>query len=112
MGACGVLGKVSEQAEMQYFQFQGRVEASVDDALDDVDIVVVSVIVIALKFVLPVPYSVNVSSGVDFELFMDDTSAGVTRAILTGFGIEALTDVNANAFEPVMTSLEFPVSSP
>ena len=69
------------------------VEASVDDALDDLDIIVVSAIVIALTFVLPVPYSVNVSSGVDFELFMDDASAGVTRAILTGFGIEALTDV-------------------
>ena len=49
---------------------------------------------IALKFALPVSYSVDVPSDVNIDLFMD-----------------VLGDVNVNAFA-VVTALEFPVRTP
>ena len=80
--------------------------------LADVEIIVVGAIVIVVKFVLPVSYSVNVSSsGVTVGLFMD-ALAGSMLGVLTGIGVEVLSDVSTNAFAVVITALEFPVSTP
>ena len=82
------------------------------DVLADVEIILVGVIVIVLKFALPVSYSVDVpSSDVSVDLFMD-ALASVMLAVLTGIGIGMLADVSANAFAVAMTALEFPVSTP
>ena len=51
------------------------------------------------------------SSDVAVDLFVDALAA-VMIAVLTGIGIEMLSNVAANAFAVVMTALEFPVSTP
>ena len=79
--------------------------------LADVEIMAVAVLVIVLKFVLAVPYSVDVSSGVDVGMFIN-ASADVMLAVLTGIGIEVMADVNPNTFAGVMTALEFSVTKP
>jgi hypothetical protein len=84
------------------------VEVLVIDVLVDVEIIVVGVIVIVLKFVLPVSYSVNVTSGVVFDLFADGLT-GVMLSVLPGIGIEVLAGVNTNAFPVTMNALKFPV---
>ena len=66
---------------------------------------------IVLKFVLTVPYSVDVSSGVAVDMFIDSL-AGVTFAVLIGIGIEVMADVNPNTFAGIMTALKFPMSTP
>ena len=71
----------------------------------------VTVLVIVLKFVLTVPYSVGVSSGVDDDMFIN-ALAGVMLAVLNGIGIEVMAGVNSNTFAGVMTALEFPVTKP
>ena len=71
--------------------------------------IIVSAIV--LKFALPVSYSVDVPSGVVVGFFMD-ALADVMIIILSGIGIEVLSDVNANALAVVMAALEFPASTP
>ena len=76
--------------------------------LADVEIIVVGVIAIILKVPLPIPYSVDVPSGLVVDSFMDAVICGA----LTGIGIEVLADVTANAFAVVMIALEFPVSTP
>ena len=68
--------------------------------LTDVEIIVV---VDVLEFALIVPYSVDMSSEVFFDLFMD-ASVGV---ILTRIGLEMLADVNT--FSVLMTALGCPV---
>ena len=78
------------------------VEVLVIDVLVDVEFIEV---VIVLKFALSVPY---VSSDVAIDLFMGT----LTDIIITGIGVEVLTDVSANAFTVAMTALEFPVSTP
>ena len=83
-----------------------------NDVLADVEIIVVGIIVIVLKFALPVSYSVDMpSSDVSLDLFMD-ALADAMLASLTGIGIGMLVDVGANAFAVAMTALEFPVSTP
>ena len=71
-----------------------KVDVLVIDVLDGVENIVVGVIVIVLKFALPVSCSVDVLSDVAVDLFMD-----------------TLADVSTNAFAVVMTVLEFPVST-
>ena len=79
--------------------------------LDDVEIMAVDLLVIILKFVLAVPYSVDVSSGVDVDMFIN-ASADVMLAVLIGISIEVMADVNPKTFAGVMTALEFPVTKP
>ena len=82
------------------------------DVLADVEIIVVGVIAIVLKFTLPVSYSVDVSSSdADVDLLIDALAA-VILVGLTGIGIGMLADLNANVFTVVKTALEFPVSTP
>ena len=87
------------------------VEVSAIGVMTDVEIIVIGVVVIVLKFALPVPYSVDVPSGVAVDLFMA-SSPGVMLGVRAGIGTEVLADVNANAFTAAMTALEFPVPSP
>ena len=68
------------------------------------------VIVIVLKFVLPVSYSVNVTPDVVFGSFAN-RFADFMIGVLLGIIIEVLTDANTNAFT-VVTALEFPVWTP
>ena len=84
------------------------VEALAIGVLADVEIIALGVIVIVLKFVLPVTYAVDVSSGVDIDLFMD-ALVSVMIGVLTGIGIEVLAVTNANAFTVVITAFECPV---
>ena len=83
------------------------VEALFIDVLADVEIIAVGVIVIVLKFALPVSYSADVSSSDVMDML-----AGVMLGALTGIDVEVLSDVRANAFAIVITALEFPVSIP
>ena len=83
------------------------VEVLIIDVLADVEIIVVGVIAIVLMSVLKVSYSVDVTSGEAFDLFVDawmlDVRAGIALLLLAG--------VNANAIAVVTTALEFPVST-
>ena len=79
------------------------VEVLVSGVLTDVEIIAVRVIVIVLKVSLPMPYSLDVPSGLFVDSFMD-ASAGVVRAVLPAIGVGVLA--------VVMTPLEFPVSTP
>ena len=71
----------------------------------------VGVIVIVLKFVVAVSYSVDVPSDVDVDLFMDVLS-GVMIRVWRGIGIDVLAAVSESAFAVIMTALEFPVPTP
>ena len=82
------------------------VEALVIDVLTDVELIVLGVIVIALKLVVSVPYTVGVSAAM--AVVMTDIMLGVP----TEKGVEVLADVNTNAFVVVITAFEFPVSTP
>ena len=62
---------------------------------DDVEIIVVGVVVIVLKFALPVSCSIDVLSDVAVDLSMG-----------------TMADVSANAFAAVIIALDFPVSTP
>ena len=86
-------------------------EVLVIDVLADVEIIAVGVIVIVLKFVLTVSYSVGVPSDMAVDLFMNDLT-GVMLDVLTEIGIEVSAGVNATALTVVMTDLEFPMSAP
>ena len=86
------------------------VEALAIDVLADVEIIALGVIVIVLKFVLPVTYSVDVSSGVDIDLFMD-ALVGVMIGVLTGIGIEVLAAMGVNTFAAI-TLLKCPMGTP
>ena len=66
------------------------------------------VIVIVLKFVMAVSYSVDVPSDVDVDLFVD-VLAGVMIRVLRGIGVDMLAAMSENAFAVIMTALEFPV---
>ena len=88
------------------------VEVMVIDILNDVEIIVVGAVVILLKLVVPVSYSVDVTTDdVAVNLFMD-VMAGVMLGVLNGIGVEVLADIAVNAFAVVMTALEFTVSTP
>ena len=76
-----------------------------------VSVVEVLVIVFVWKSALPVSCSVDMPSGVDADLFMDEEAA-TTRGVITRIVIEVFTDVSANAFAVIVTALEFPVSIP
>ena len=87
------------------------VEVVVIDVLADVEIIMVGVIVIVLKFVLLVSYSVDFPSpDVAFKLFTDALT-DVMIGVLPGIDIDALTDLSSNAFAVTMTALEFTVST-
>ena len=75
------------------------------DVLADVGILV-SVIVI----VLPVLYSLDVSSEAAADLLMGALAEAIL-GVLTGIGVEVLADVSANAFVVAMPALEFPMST-
>ena len=87
------------------------VEVLAIDVLADEDIIVVGVTVIFLKFAVIASFSVDVSSDVSVNFFVN-VLTDVILGILTDISIEVLTDVNANAFAVVMTALEFRVSTP
>ena len=76
-----------------------------------VSVVEVLVIVFVWKSALPVSCSVDIPSGVDADLFMDEEAATM-RGVITRIVIEVFTDVSANAFAVIVTALEFPVSTP
>ena len=82
------------------------VEVLVIDVLDDAKIIVVGIVVIVLKFVLPVTSSVDASSGVDIDLFMD-----ALVGVLTGIGIEVLAAMGVNTFAAI-TLLKCPLGTP
>ena len=84
-------------------------EVLVIDVLTNVEIIVVGVLVIDLKFALPASCSVPSEAAVDLSM---DVLAGVMLGLLTGIGIEVLADASGNAFALVMTALELPVSTP
>ena len=75
-----------------------------------VSVVEVLVIVFVWKSALPVSCSVDMPSGVDADLFMDEEAATM-RGVITRIVIEVFTDVSANAFAVIVTALEFPVST-
>ena len=81
------------------------------DVLVTAEIIVVGVNVNVLKSALEVLSSVDVSSDVTVDLFMD-AAAGAMLVVLSGIGIEVLSDVSASAFAVFMTASEFPVSTP
>ena len=84
------------------------VEGPVNGVWADVEIIVVCLIVIVLKFALPVPYS---TADVPSNVAAMDALAGAMLDVVTGIGIEVLAGMNANAFANV-TTLDFPVSIP
>ena len=87
------------------------VEVFFIDVLADVEILVVGVIVIVLKFAFTVSCSLDVSSGMTIDSFME-ALAGVMLGVLSGIGMEVLAGVAANTFVFAMTALGFPVSTP
>ena len=74
-------------------------------------LIVVKVLVWAAATIGMVVDMLDVLSAVAVDLFMD-ASTGAMLRVLTGIGIEGLSDVNANASAAVMTALELPVSTP
>ena len=82
------------------------VEVLAIGVLADVGIIVVGV----LKSVLPVTYSVDVSSDVDIDLFMD-ALVGVMIGVLPGIGIEVLAAMGVNTFAAI-TLLKCPMGTP
>ena len=85
------------------------VEVLVIDVLVDVDIIAADVIVIVLKFILSVPYSVDTSSDVTVDLSMDVLAGEMMIGVLPMICIEVLADSNAKNFAVVKTVVEFPV---
>ena len=71
-----------------------------DDILDGVGIVVVG----ALEFAAPALYSVYLLSGVVAYVLID-----VLTMVTIGIGVDALPDVDVNAFTAAMTASEFTV---
>ena len=71
------------------------VKALIIDVLVDVDFIVV---VIVLGFVVSASYSVNEPSDTTVDLFINELT-GVMLSVLTNIGIGVMADVNANAFE-------------
>ena len=67
--------------------------------------------VIFLKFAVITSFSVDVSSDVSVNFFVN-VLTDVILGILPDISIEVLTDVNINAFAVVRTALEFRVSTP
>ena len=85
------------------------------DVLADVEVIVVGIIVIVLKFALPGPYSVDVPSGVVVDLFMDVLASvmiGAMLVALPGTCIEVLPGMTSNTFAAVLTAFKFSVSTP
>ena len=74
-----------------------------DDILDGVGIVVVG----ALEFAAPALYSVYLLSGVVAYVLID-----VLTMVTIGIGVDALPDVDVNAFTAAMTASEFTVPGP
>ena len=81
------------------------------DVLADVEVAAVGVIAIVLKFAFTVSCSLDVSSGMTIDSFME-ALAGVMLGVLSGISVEELADVNTNVFAFRMAALEFPVSTP
>ena len=71
----------------------------------DADIVVADVIVIALEFVFPAPYPLDVPFDVTSDLFME----ALTLDVPPGVGVEVLAGTNVNAFAGAMAALKLPV---
>ena len=87
------------------------IEMLVINVLVGVDIIMVGVIAIVLKFALSVSsYFVDVPLDVVVDFFMD-AFVGVMLSVLSGNGIKVLADSSTNAFA-VMPDLKFFVSTP
>ena len=76
-------------------------------ALNELEIIVVGAIVIALKFAWPISYP----PGAAVDVLMD-AFPGTMLGVLPQIGISVLTDLSKNAFAVVITALEFPVPTP
>ena len=88
------------------------VEVLAINVLADVELIAGGAIVIVLKFVLPIPYSVDAPwSDADVDSSMDPLTEA-TLGALAGIGIAVLADASANILAVAMTALEFPVSAP
>ena len=74
------------------------------DMFADVEIIVLTVVVIALDFAVTVSHSADVVVGM-----LIDVLADVIIGVLSSIGVDVLTDVNVNIFAVVMTVLEFAV---
>ena len=74
-----------------------------------IGVLIADVIMIVLKLALAALYSVYVPFDLAVDLSMG-ALAGVMLGVLPTIGIEVLTDVNANAFTVVKTTLDFPLS--
>ena len=88
------------------------VEALTIGVLANVEIIVVSVISIVLKFALPPPsYFVDVPSDVAVDLFADALTSAIL-CVLIRIGNEVLADESAKDFAVLTTTLEVPVTTP
>ena len=72
-----------------------------------VDDDIVDGVMSVLDFVAPVLYSVYLLSGVVTNVLID-----VLTIVTIGIGVDALPDVNVNAFTAAMTASEFTVPGP
>ena len=76
-----------------------------------VEIIGVTAIVIALEFVMPIPYLVDLLCDVLVNALIDALSVGI-MGFATGFGVEVLAEANMSIFVCLMTALDFPESTP
>ena len=82
------------------------VEALVIGVLTDVELIVLSVSVIALRFVVTVSFPADVPRAVDLS---KDAVADVMLGVLPKSSIGVMTDVNTNPVPVVISGLEFSV---
>ena len=82
------------------------------NALVDVEFIVLTTVVIVLKFALAVSYSTDVSSDVVVDLFMDAVT-DIIRGFLINIGVVGmLEDVNVNMFVSAMIAFKFAMLDP
>ena len=68
----------------------------------------VAAVVIALECAVPIPYFLDVLSGMLVGMWID-ALAGVIMGFVSGIGVEMLAGLNGNVFASPMTALEFDV---
>ena len=87
-------------------------EVLVIDVLNDAEIIVVGVIVIVLKCVLPVPYSVDAPSSDVTVDWLVDVLAGKIFGVLSSIGVDVLADATLNMFAVLAIPFEFVIPDP
>ena len=79
--------------------------------VDDLEVIVVPELAIALEFRVPVTQSVDALFGTVVGVFTDALPAVIT-GIVSCISVGVLPGVKENAFEAAMTALDFAVSAP